>query len=196
MRKAVFYGLIVFGVLFYYNTCEATLISYEDLNGDKVVYDSTNDQYWRRDLSYTAGDKFGDKMLKIASMNSANSGSGYYGLTNWSMALLSEITPLWNYSYSEITTAFIPSNTTTQDWYWWSGSYNEYASPTEHYNAVIFEPDYKSFLSSIYQDDNVGNNYQGAWIVATNVNPVPEPATMFLLGSMFLGIYGARKKMK
>ena len=205
MKKVTFIVFTISCLFFYSNVCHATLTTLTS-GEDQVVYDDVNNQYWFMDLSVFSGQTFSSKLSGISNLN--NDG-GYYGLTNWSMASLSEITPLWDYSYSEITAAFLPSNDSNPDWEWWAGSYNE-VSPnvlvfdpiTEtwdehpgHYNAVIFEPDYKGALSSIYQGDFGPNNYQGAWVVAT-VAPEPISSTLFIVGGATLGFRRFRKKFK
>ena len=98
MKKVTFIVLTISCLFFYSNVCHATLTTLTS-GEDQVVYDDVNNQYWFMDLSVFSGQTFSSKLSGISNLN--NDG-GYYGLTNWSMASLSEITPLWNHSYSEI----------------------------------------------------------------------------------------------
>lgn len=189
MKKLLWGLLLIAFSCGWINSATASLIF--DSSRPEILYDDTNEQYWIRDLRIFMGIDFSAKLTLINDYNTNNTISiADAGL--WRMANLSDMKNLWTYSMSDIINSFLPSYPSSAG-NEWQGFYNEQYSSDSHYWAGIVIGGKTNLQYQYYLDTYTTT---GAWVVADRINPVPEPATMILLGLGLLGLVGITRKQR
>ena len=197
MKKLLAYltaVLLFFGA---FDTAEALLVDYSNSSGH-VVWDTKQNIYWYWNLSDFTNKTWSEQDSAISALNAVP----YYGLTDWHVATVAEMTQLWTYTYNEISSAFSPSDT-VGDFTWWAGRYDHEFAYTDgspgHYLAQLTydgSASTKYPLETLMLIDTVKDAALGVWAASNGPNPVPEPATMLLLASGLVGLAGFRKLRK
>jgi len=180
--------LIAFGLILILCTWSPCVFAdlFKDYGTTGVTYDNQSDLYWVSDLSMFNNLTYDAQITAIE-----NSTLGDF---DWHMASLDEMLSLWgNYDPSELIAGFSPS---VYDYY--NGRYDSISTSNtdSHLVAMVrnINPPSKYPLGNDYyvSDSLVSPNF-GAWAVA-NTAPVPEPATMLLLGTGLIGLAGMGRK--
>ena len=194
-------GLILLSlvmVIGFSGLAQASLFTWEK-QGDKVVYDSTEDLYWVWDLAATTDYTYAEQI--IYSDKFLNTGSGYFGLYDWHMADLSEIEKLWTYDKAQVAAKF--NHTLDGSPTWWIGRYDEEdpGVPGAHLEARIMYigGTYSYDHTLVSEPDGTGQSYLGAWYVTgsnTQYTHTPVPTSVLLLASGLAGLAGWRKKRR
>ena len=161
--------------------------------GERVVFDSANNNMWYWDLSAFASQTYGQQLSGIQQLNT----NTYFDLANWHLASLQEMEQLWRFDSTTIREAFHPSHERYEagdQWHYWSGRY-EYGSGGIHAesetawgNFVFGAFDY-AWPSVGYLTDTSGYQERGAFVVAS----VPEPSAASLCGMVGLALFGFRR---
>ena len=201
MRKAFLCMSVIICVLSYMPATSTALT----IDG-ATVYDENTGWYWARDLSAFTTMTYSEKISAINETILLNANNITYD--HFHMATHQEMVALWANSTTDIISTFMPSYEGSDSTYDYSiyyyGVYDQIAGLSSHEGAGIYETpsqtynpglDYHSFPDYITPSAFL----IGAWAV-TNSNappaPVPEPATIFLIGTGIVGLLGAKKAKK
>jgi hypothetical protein len=175
-------------------TANATLI---DL-GNGVLLDNAgttktwDDKYWIQDLSLLTSMTYNQQVSEIALWNT----NGTYAGNAWGEWRMADSIayPAW-----EIAGYFKPSYTEPASGLsGWTGRIDVPGGPGfpdshEVVSVVETSPGYFHYESIHPTPDSDQHVRMGAWVVAT---PVPEPASVLLLGTGLVGLVGFMKKFK
>jgi len=194
MKKRVIAIGIGLYVFITFATAQATLLynSIDNSVPEGVVYDDQAGLYWYQDLSAFINQTYDQQMSSVAGLGG-----------DWTMAKYDQMAALWSYSAKDIATAF--TSTVTGSLKLWLGRYDEGTSPDMRYYVQAAynssSGNYTKMQLNVYDMPIQFKNYDlGAWVVSTgdlgDLAPVPEPATMFLIGTGIAGLAGIRSRRK
>ena len=179
---------VVAAVFLLTGTARAGLMVYEYVTGEKVTLDTATGNYWYWNLADFVNMTYAEQMSDIA-------GLGTYGdiAGGWHMADHDEMTQLWGYSTSDLTSAFAPSYSNID----WVGRSDHLASADYHYTPAICYGTQNYGLHGIKISDSFSHRAYGAW-VTTSSTVVPVPGALILaatgLLSSTLGLKRLRRK--
>ena len=193
MRKMLF--VAVFFFLFSGNSI-ATLID----QGDGVIWDDVNNNYWLQDLSLFARYTLDEQLIEIESYNDPSTHPEFQSDSwgDWHIADTQAMDDLWANGLNEIVSAFLPSYPYPPD-YPINLYTARYGEPTVEYpnvspyryirtvDGVITESGSSTISTSQIAD-------LGAWVVASSISSVPEPSTAIMFTFGILGIAGLSRK--
>lgn len=190
MKKSVMIAsviVIVVGMVGFVPSAMA--LSVLEDGGEKVVYDDVNELYWYWDVYHWANQTSNQQKTNIAT----ELAGGYFGVTGWHMANLSEQEIWIGYAYSDMLATFGLQHVS-----WFgsgiTGGNFDVAQPSPDRVGIGYIDGYEARTwrgSGI--DDPVPT--RGAWVVAEVSDVViPEPGTLILLGSGVLGLLALHRK--
>jgi hypothetical protein len=151
--------------------------------GQKVVFDSVNNEIWYWDLSAFADQTYSQQLADIQQLNI----SAYFKTTGWHLATPADMQPLWSLDTATIRADFNPTEVLYEgsyEWHYWSGRFESGSDGFHSGSATAWGNFYFGPFDFTWPDtyslfDAEGDSdYGGAWVVST----VPEPQTTVLLG--------------
>ena len=172
---------------------EALLFVQENDDGEKIVFDDRTGYSWYWSIKDFAPQTYTQQLDSITALNT---GSGYYGLTNWTMASKVDIKKLLAYSEEEIGGAFYR----THEYPWgtiaWEGRINTPGTAPDSHLMLDLWQNKGNWRHVLHEPEGVSDDdpFMGAWVL--NESPVvPEPGTMVLMGIGLFGFVAFRRKL-
>ncbi|WDP90765.1 MAG: hypothetical protein HUN04_14080 [Desulfobacter sp.] len=188
--------VLIFVMLFFFNSGTA-LGDFID-NGGYLI-DNVSGNAW-----YTNMDDFWnmDYGEQVAAVNNLNTGSGTFGITTWRLAYASEVVQMFSHWENlEFPLEYFSwtSSHFSGPWenFFWDARTLDHLSVLIKYIADDTTGQYHfqdPILSSLH--DNIKTYEVSAWIIASDVTPVPEPSAKISFAVGILILFGISRKRK
>jgi len=166
-----------------------------------VLTDTVTNLMWYQDLSDLTNKNSAEQLQFMSGLNAGTFG----GTDTWRIATWLDLQTMLPTLYTD-SSLFIPSSQGANQTTWYAGRANLSNGPWGgSYNAyewTPYLPDYTSGYESIYTvSSSTASAELGMWIVSGGSNgpgpgSVPEPASVLLVVSGFMGLAGIRMRQK